>query len=160
MEELEGKLVGVGVEALLKRLKELGVGIEVLSQSDKIFQLGEGILRVRKEGDKFILTHKGKLRKKGPLKSREETEFLVSDPGRVMELLSALGVDISHPRTNEKRLFRFYVAGAKGELVFIKGLPPTLELEGSEDNIRKACELLGLRFEDLKPISWFDIQPM
>ncbi|MBR9689678.1 MAG: hypothetical protein GOV01_02165 [Candidatus Altiarchaeota archaeon] len=160
MEELEGKLVGVNVEKLLSRLMELEIKANDCLQEDQIFSHGDGMIRIRKEGERFFLTHKGQLNTKGVLKSRDETEFEITQPEEAIKFLKLLEVDTSKPLTRKKKLFRFEIEGATGELVFIDKLPPTLELEGSEKQIKKACKKLALDFNKLQPISWSDVQPI
>ncbi|MBR9680544.1 MAG: hypothetical protein GOU98_01815 [Candidatus Altiarchaeota archaeon] len=160
MEELEGKLVGVNVENLMAKLMTLEIPVTEILQEDTIFNKNGCTYRVRNEEGAFILTYKGKLIKKGNLKSRNEIEFLISDPKAVVEFFSVIGVDTSSPKTRTKKLLRFNINGTKGELVFIDTLPPTLELEGDEDNIRSACDTLNLDFSKLQPISWSEVLPI
>jgi len=160
VEELEGKLVGVDVEKLMKRLMELSIPLNAYLQDDLLFHQDDQLFRVRTEGKKYILTYKDKLVKKGNLKSRNEIEFEVSDPKAAIDFFSAIGVDTSLPESRKKKLLRFEFHGAKGELVFIHDLPPTLELEGDEDAIKEACKDLKLDFSKLLPISWSDVSPV
>lgn len=160
MEELEGKLVGVDVEKIMRKVSKLGKPVELVLQEDRVFEMGRRTVRVRKEGRRCVLTHKGELKRKGPLKSREELEFEVANPDGAIQFLRVMGIDTSRPLLRKKKLFRFSIDGAKCELVFIESLPPTLEIEGSEQAIRAACKALQLRFEDLQPISWSDVQPI
>lgn len=160
MEELEGKMIGVDVEKIMRKVSKLGKSVELVLQEDKVFEMGKRTVRVRKEGKKFVVTHKGELKRKGPLKSREELEFEVSNPDGAVKFLKVMGIDTSKPLVRNKKLFRFQLDGAKCELVFIEGLPPTLEIEGDEKAIRAACKTLQLQFEDLQPVSWSDVQPI
>ena len=158
MEELEGKLVGVDAKCLMTELMKLEIPVTEILQNDTVFHHDNCTYRVRKEGDAFILTYKGKSIRKGNLKSQNEIEFSVSDPKAAVEFFSVIGVDTSSPETRTKKLLRFDINGVKGELVFIDTLPPTLELEGDETDIRSACDTLKLDFKKLQPISWSEVK--
>ena len=160
VEELEGKLVGVDVERVMDKFSGLGIPPQEVLQEDRLFDIGRCTVRIRRENKRFLVTHKGELIRKGPLKSREELEFEVSNADDAAKFITLLGIDTSHPIIRRKRLFRYKMNGATCELVFIKGLPPTLEIEGDESAIREACEKLGLDFNSLQPISWSEVQPI
>jgi predicted adenylyl cyclase CyaB len=160
VEELEGKLVGVDVDEVMDKFSALGVPPQEILQEDRLFDVGRCTIRIRRENKRFLVTHKGELVRKGPLKSREELEFEVSSADDALKFISLLGIDTSSPIVRRKKLFRYRLNGATCELVFIDGLPPTLEIEGDEPAIRGACDKLGVRFESLRPISWSEIQPM
>ena len=98
-QEIEIKFLVSDLKALEKKLKELGFELETPSthEINTLYDLpgqtlrrkGE-ILRLRKYGDKWKLTHKAK-GKPGKYKSRAEAETAVCDGKQMDALLRALG---------------------------------------------------------------------
>jgi predicted adenylyl cyclase CyaB len=114
-------------------------------------------LRVRIEthgnGDILIyVTHKGP-RSHGQLKSRAETELVVSDAEHAAALMGALGY---HPVIAfQKRRHRFELDGCRVELDTLPYIGEFIEIEGpTEAEVMSVREKLGLADEPLIKASY------
>ncbi|MBI4919544.1 CYTH domain-containing protein [archaeon] len=119
------------------------------------------MLRLRKEGEKAILTFKKFSEENKDAKSLKEVEVEVSDLNKTKEILEELNLI---PISSSRKLRTSYeIEGVKFE--FDKYLdendfiPEFLEIE-AHDNIilHKYINLLGFSKEDCKPWSFFQIK--
>ncbi len=118
-------------------------------ESDTVFDLDSGelrgadqLIRLRRTGDRAIVTYKGPSRP-GPYKSREEIEFDISDATAFTEVLDRLGY---RPRFRyEKYRTKFTAPGEPG-IVSIDETPigTYLELEGEPEWIDRTAARMGL----------------
>jgi adenylate cyclase, class 2 len=160
--EIEAKMKVADLDSVRRKLKELGAvrrGKEFetnsyFDTSDESLQKSGKGLRIRVAVDeagsrKAKITMKGALQQ-GPLKSREETEFSVSDPDAASLLLQNLGY---HPTLSfEKRRESWEFQKCEVDLDELPYLGFYVEIEGpGEAPVMAARKSLGL--SDLPLIS-------
>jgi len=147
--EIEIKFAVDDEEKMLRKL--LAFGAEKVCdglEHNIVFDNGEirkkGILlRLRKTGDKSVLTFKTNIRK-AEFKEADEIEIGVSDFQKVKEILEGLGYEAWW--IYEKQKTKFVLGDVT---IALDRLPfgTFIEIEGSEGGIRRTVERLGL---DLK----------
>jgi len=99
-------------------------------------------LRVRVEGARAVLCYKGPRRPGGPVKERLEVEVGVSDCGRVLAILEALGF---REVARVSKVREEYVRGdVRVCLDSIEGLGRFVEVEGPRDRVLELVEELGI----------------
>ena len=134
-------------DAVLQRLKEVGAencGEEF--EENTIYggfalQRETSVLRLRRAGNKALLTYKERVPRASPIKHQREEETVVEDPLAMAAILEALGftrVLVYEKRRQTWRLGRVEVA--IDELSF--GL--FMEIEGDEEEINAAEQALGI----------------
>ena len=167
MKEIEVKILNVSHIKLEQKLFELGAkkifdgelyAIFFDTPDKKIKKTG-GTLRLRKEGNKTIITHKQKILDKD-VKIREENEVEVFGFEQMKKIFLALGfeeVDIIR-----KKRVSYKIQNVKFEFdTFLDQygyVPEFMEIEAkSADEIYKYAELLRFKKEDCKPWTAKDI---
>jgi adenylate cyclase class IV len=145
--ETELKVMGVDPEAFARALESMGIEAEQEDQDDLVVLLGRGdVMRVRRVGGKVRVTHK-RLVRQGDFKVARETELEVSSFESAANVVKRMCRGHKCYRfRKERKVFR--LDGVKGELVHLDPLPWYVELEGEEDRIVRAMELLGLQEHD------------
>ncbi len=135
-------------ESLRRRLSEIGA-VErgaVVFEENTIYD-GPGldprrrVLRLRRVGERAILTFKERTLSDSPIKHQREDETEVSDAEALAAILEALGY--RRALVYEKRRGTWHVGGAE---VVLDELPFGLfvEIEGEEEAINEAEKLLNL----------------
>jgi len=161
MHEVEVKVLDIDRAAVESTLAGLGVKPAPEERFAAVFfdfpegrlRAGGQLLRLRQEGDRAMLTHKGRVREEGA-KVREETEVEVDDFEGCRRLLSALG--LIETAYVEKFRTSCRLGGAAiaidrhvGELSFI---PEFLEIEAaSVEEIHSVAARLGFSPDQLRP---------
>ena len=150
LQELEGKLSKLGFHCVTPSTHEHNTLYDLPGQ--KLRRKGE-LLRLRKYGDKWKLTHKAK-GKLGRHKSRGELETGVSD-GRAMDaILRALGFAPSF--VYEK--FRSEWSDDQGNVVLDRTPIGTLgEIEGKSRWIDRTARALGIRSDHYITTSYAEL---
>ncbi len=152
-QEVEIKFQVPDLKSLEKKLKSLGFKCETPSTHEvntlydlpgqKLRKKGE-ILRLRKYGDKWKLTHKSK-GKAGRHKSRAEAETALSDGKQMDAILRALG--FSPVFTYEK--YRAEWSDGQGEVVLDHTpIGDIAEIEGKARWIDRTARALGVDSKD------------
>lgn len=142
--ETEVKVMDVDPGELRRVLGEMGIELKQRDQRDMVVLLSDSeVVRVRKVNGTTRVTYKHMVCQ-DDFKVAEETELEVSSPDSAEEILGRLcrGKPCYRFR-KEREVFR--LNGAKCELVRLDPLPWYVEIEGEEDSIVHAMELLGLR---------------
>ncbi len=169
MQEIEVKILEVKRAEVEEKLKKLGakkffsgeIKAENFDFEDERIIKARDLLRLRKEGEKAILTFKKFTGENKDAKSLKEIEVEVSDLNKMKEILEELKLI---PINNSRKMRTSYeLEGVKFE--FDKYLdendfiPEFLEIE-AHDNvlIHKYINLLGFSKEDCKPWSFFQIK--
>ena len=132
---------------LLRRLREIGATVEGEEFEENTIYGGHGldplknVLRLRRAGDRAILTYKERFASQSAVKHQREEETRVEDVDALAAILDALGYRPA--LVYEKRRMTWRVAGA--ELV-VDDLPfgLFLEVEGEEKIIDEVEQLLEL----------------
>ena len=153
--EIEIKFRVSDVDALIERLEQLGLQQVTprTHEMNTLFDLpgrplrarGE-LLRLRKYGESWVLTHKAKSKDKdGPHKTRIETETRVEDGAKMESILRALQFE---PCFRYEK-FRAEWQGAEGHVVVDETpIGNFAEIEGPPDWIDSVAGELGIRHED------------
>jgi adenylate cyclase, class 2 len=108
--------------------------------------LGRGsLLRIRRVGDKGVLTFKGPRKVVEGIKTREEIEVALPDPDTVERLFAALGYKPIFRYQKYREVFRWRDV----EIVLDETPIGTyLEIEGEIKTIHAAAQAMGYRAED------------
>jgi predicted adenylyl cyclase CyaB len=161
MNEIEVKILDISRAAVESRLGELGAELRSDEFLSAIFfdfpnyrlRAVGNLLRLRREGDRNLLTFKRRIGEEGA-KVREENEVMVSDFEVCRRVLVGLGLE--ETARVEKQRASYSLGGATiaidrhvGELSFI---PEFLEIEaGSVEEVRAVAARLGFAPEALRP---------
>ena len=135
-------------EGVLLRLPKIGAkregeDFEVNTlYSGKALEVGRSVLRLRRIGDRGVLTYKESLPPRLDMKHRREDETQVDDPDAMELILDALG--FTPALVYEKRRETWRVARTE---IVIDELPFGLfmEIEGSEKDIREVESKLAIK---------------
>jgi adenylate cyclase class 2 len=162
MKEIEVKILDVNRSEMEAKLLELGAILHFDGElsavffdfPDKRIRESKGVLRLRKEGEKVMLTHKTQLSQEG-VKIMDEKEVSVGEAAKMQEILLNLGMEIVK---STRKIRAEYLLGTakvlfddyKDELDFI---PVFIEIEAhSEEEVYAIAEKLGYKREDCN--SW------
>ena len=154
MREIEIKFRVPDVAALTARLQNLGLK-QITPRTHEMNTLFDfpgrplrakgDLLRLRKYGDTWLLTHKAKTTDDGPHKIRVETETRVEDGEKMEGILTALQFQ---PAFRYEK-FRAEWAGEKGHVVVDETpIGNFAEIEGPPDWIDKIASDLGISPQD------------
>jgi adenylate cyclase, class 2 len=152
--ETEIKFQVADVDALATRLRQLGFGQITLRthEMNTLFDLpghplrnrGD-LLRLRKYGESWVLTHKAKANNSGPHKVRIETETRVDDGKKMEGILRALQFE---PVFRYEK-FRAEWEGERGHVVIDETpIGNFAEIEGPAEWIDAVARDLGIRRQD------------
>jgi len=153
MNEIEVKILEQSHKKLESRLKIIGAKKVFEGELYAIFYKLKNkneILRLRKEGNKNYLTHKGNF-KKGEVKSADETEIEVSDFEITKTLIDKLGY--KKIKSSRKNRISYKLDNIKFEFDKLLGeesfVPEFLEIESNNiSDLYKGVELLGFNKKD------------
>jgi predicted adenylyl cyclase CyaB len=168
LKEVEVKILGIDRETVEATLKSLGATKTFEGDEETVFfdfpdnsvTRGENLIRLRKIGDKAVLTFK-KFVKNDAAKVRDEYEVSVSDFDSMRLILESLG--LSEFRRMEKHRISYALkSGVKADLDKYVGafsyIPDLMELEGEDvATVRSHIRLLGFQPEDGKPWTTFEL---
>ncbi|MBW3003028.1 CYTH domain-containing protein [Candidatus Woesearchaeota archaeon] len=145
MQEHEVKILEIDEGKVEERLKQLGASLVFDGDLFSIYFNREiDVLRLRKLGDKVLLTHK--FRKEG---FYDETEVLVDDFDSARLLLGKLGLE--EYATDFRRRKSFKVGNFRVDMDFYEDIPCFIEIEAeSREELEKGIKLLGFSLEDAK----------
>ena len=145
--EKKYRLTPAELERVLARLRQVGAefGGEEFEENTLyaggIINLKNSVLRLRRVGDKALLTYKERFASASAIKHQREEETRIEDAEAMAAILDALGFKPS--LVYEKRRATWHMAGVE---VLIDELPFGLfmEIEGAEEGIADAEKLLEL----------------
>lgn len=153
--EVEGKILGIDPEVEIRKL--LSLGFEKSFDGElvaKFFKNDRGdTLRLRREARGWMLNYKGKptAEETEQVKSRPETEVLVSSADGAQAILEAVGFEKVRTVTKRRRTFLLREDGMTVSHVEIDeypGIPPLLEIESdSIEKVLSVAESLGFPAE-------------
>ena len=152
MKEVEVKILEVDPEGIRKKLKENRAGFVKNVFQRNIFYENSHTreknlsLRIREEEGKAIITLKGPVEIKGGHKIREEKEVSTKDLEEAKKLFDAMG--LKQWGVTEARREYYILDGCSVEIIKIPKLPIFIEIEGSEENIKKVASKLGYSEKD------------
>lgn len=155
--EKKYRLTREGKGALRRRLGEAGELVCGEEFEENTLYAGHGldpqsrVLRLRRVGGRAVFTYKEKDRTASAVKRQREEETEVADAGALAAILEALGYRPA--LVYEKRRETWRAAGAE---VVLDELPFGLfvEIEGEEEAILRAEELLGLSAAEAEHASY------
>tara|TARA_Y100000310_G_scaffold325742_1_gene389720 strand:+ start:15605 stop:16102 length:498 start_codon:yes stop_codon:yes gene_type:complete len=153
MIETEAK-IPIEKQDLERLIEKLGTP-EFFNQENIIYDFGESALRIRAEKGRTIITYKGPL-EKSKFKSREEIEFSVNaNPGKVARFFSML--DLQETLVYKKQRANYKLNGCTISLDILENNSHYIEIEGSETDIEKTIQALGLTDKPIEKRSYPDI---
>lgn len=168
MKEIEAKILEVDRAAIEAKLKSLGAQFEFDEEFYAVYyDTPEGKLkaegktiRLRKEGDRQVLTVKRKAENEAGIKMREEHETGIKDYEQMENALAELGyIPVLKMR---KQRTQYALMGAH---VVIDDytedhvhIPVFIEIEGeSREKLVEVAEALGYSESDLNPMNAFEL---
>lgn len=158
MIEIESKILNIDCQAVREKLKS----VNATFLSEKVFHsllfrlpphLSTATLRLRKEGEKSMLTFKTIVESNDPsVKKRNEREVEVGDFDVTKEILLSLGYAIAQDFQKIREEYRLH--GASVVIDRFQGrysvIPPLLEIEAeSSVEVKRIAALLGFRENQL-----------
>ena len=161
MKEIEVKILEINKEEVEKKLIELGakkildsnIHARIFDFDDDILENSNRLLRLRNEGDKFVLTFKEKISDKDA-KINEETEVEVSDIEKMIKILNALDLKIKMEAKKHRTSYK--IEGTRFEidtpLEEFSHIPTYMEIEAKDvETIYKYAEIFGFTKEQCLP---------
>jgi adenylate cyclase, class 2 len=158
--EIEIKLRVSGVD----RLKDAGLSLTLetprhfednwlFDGADSALSARQAILRVRRVGDRGVLTFKEKTPDDAPasqFKERIEIETAIEDPENTVAILQRLGYQAWFRYQKYRTVYRADLPGGGAFHVMFDETPigDFVELEGEEDALAQAVGLLGVSRDD------------
>jgi len=159
-QEVEVKLPATDLADVRRRLEELGATLEEErhDESNDLFDDAAGslagsgrALRLRRAQGRGILTFKGAARFTQGVKSREERETVVGEPGEMEAILERLGFRRKFRYEKRREEWRFSDCDVALDETPIGDF---VEIEGDPAAIRKAVAALALDFASAIPYSY------
>ena len=130
----------------------------LLDSAEETLRRQRSVLRVRNEGHRSILTFKGPVQP-GLMKVREELETVVNDGNLMLQVLERLGLHIwfRYQKYREEYDLNLGEAGDGSLHVALDETPigAYAELEGRQEDIRRAADALGFCETDFIPDSYY-----
>jgi adenylate cyclase class 2 len=168
--EIEVKLRFDSVEPLMRA----GIVLEIetarhfednllLDTDNKLLSQKAAILRVRQSGKTGVLTYKEKAAPDAPatqFKQRIEFETVLDDPATAIAIFERLGYQKWFRYQKYRTVYHATLPGGQSLHVMFDETPigNFIELEGEEEAIVQAVELLGVRREDYVIDSYLALQ--
>ena len=161
MTEVEVKILNINPEEIRKKLLDLGAKRIFNGKLEaKVFDFpGEKLrksgahLRIRKTGDKIEITYK-ESKKSKEFKKREEIETHIEDFDKMLKILQKLG--LKEFNNYEKTRESFKLDNMRFDIDIYPedtGIPPLVEVESTEEGVKKGVELLGFQMKDTSKAS-------
>jgi adenylate cyclase class 2 len=158
--EIEVKLPAADLAEVRRRLEELGATLEKErhDESNDLFDDAAGsfagsgrALRLRRAQGRGILTFKGAAKFTQGVKSREERETVVGEPGEMEAILERLGFRRKFRYEKRREEWRYSDCDVALDETPIGNF---VEIEGDPAAIRKAVAALALDFASAIPYSY------
>jgi adenylate cyclase class 2 len=161
MDEVEVKILDINPEEIRKKLLAAGavktfegpMEAKVFDFPDLRLKNNDGYIRLRKAGDKVEMTYKGTLPSK-EFKKREEIETHVEDHDAVMDMLLRIGM--KEVKSYKKKRESYRLGNINFDMDFYSEpfkLNPMVEVESTEDGVKKGVQLLGYSMQDTSKLS-------
>lgn len=162
-QEIEVKLAAADLDAVRERLRSLAAVLrnarheeinDLYDDSERKLSGGGKTLRLRRAGDRSVLTYKGRAHFQNGVKTREEREVEVSDPDEAEAILAGIG--LSKRFRYEKRREEWNL---ESTVVALDETPigRFVEVEGDPIAIRRVVVELGLDFAQALPYSYSEL---
>ena len=142
------RLEEAGARRLHPRLREANT---LLDDADRSLATAESVLRVRRVGDRSVLTFKGPASYRGAVKGRREIELEVTSSELVLELLSALGYT---PGMRYEKERESWTLGSVRVDLDRTPMGDFVELEGPPHDLEAAAATVGLDPKSAVPGSY------
>ncbi len=163
MKEIEIKILDISKEEMIKKLSHLGAqnhGQHFIIEKAFDFPSNSGmkingLLRLRKVDEKVELCYKQKINGNENFKIEEEIETTVNDFDITQKILLSIG--LKEKRHREKKRTSFTLNNTKIEIDEYPKIPPYMEIEGTEENIKSTLSLLGFTLEDTCTLTATDV---
>jgi predicted adenylyl cyclase CyaB len=168
MREVEVKIVEIDRAKVEARLRSLGASRILETREESMFfdfpgnpiSAAKNLLRLRKEGEKTLLTFK-KFVENGTAKVRDEYEVSVSAFEPMLRILEALGLR-AFQRMAKNRTSYSLKNGVRVDLDKYRDefsyIPDLMEIEAKDEpTLQSSIKLLGFTPEDAKSWTTFDL---
>jgi predicted adenylyl cyclase CyaB len=161
MNEVEAKIIGINPEETRKKLLDLGaerifngkLEAKVFDFPGELLRKKGAHLRLRKAGDKVEIAYKEKKQSK-EFKKREEIETHVKDFDKIMKILEKLGLKEFNKYEKTRESFRLQNIRFDIDVYPEEtGIPPLVEVESTEEGVKKGVEMLGFQMKDTSTAS-------
>jgi adenylate cyclase, class 2 len=162
--EVEAKILEINVEETTRKILELGakksfegeLRASFFDFQDRSLTNTGRTLRLRQQGEEFMLTFKGPLRKEGKAKVREEHEIRLPDAGNMRCILSGLGLQEGGSSVKHRISYKLKehpeFGSASLELDTIPDIPTFLEIEAEDEGkLKVLAKELGFLVHELRP---------
>lgn len=155
-EALLAALEAVGARPAGPRLLEDDLVLDTVER--RILRAG-GLLRLRRRGDRFLLTLKGLSPEHGEVKAMTEIETEVADGIALCRLLDALGFAPATRYQKYRTAFSCPVPGCASVALTLDETPvgDFLEIEGDPESIHRCAAALGFGRDDYETRSYLEI---
>lgn len=153
--EFEAKFYPVNKEEYRQKLQDIGAELTVperkmrRTMADKRAypNLRCNYIRVRDESNKITMTAKVHADERGKVSDQKETEIVISDFDKAVEILQLIGLEPNRYQETLRETWEF--DGAEIVIDTWPCLEPYTEIEArSEEKVREVAEKLGFNWED------------
>lgn len=154
MQEVEVKILEINKQELIEKLGHFGAEfVEQVKIHDKQFDFpdhriknADELFRLRAIGNRVEMTYKDGQKYENNFRIQEETQITVSDFATTEAILKKLGFVVGYNR--EKIRTSFKKGNVRFEIDQYPNIPPYIEMEGPQEEIKAAVEELGFSMAD------------
>jgi adenylate cyclase class 2 len=159
MKEIELTILNINIQEVSQKLHALGA--KKITQAFLIAESfdfpgdplnqADAYLRLRQEGEKTVLTFKGKSEDSRYFKRRLEIETIVSDFPMTKKILLALGMHVI--RHHEKKRTSWKWRSLRFDIDEFPTIPPYMEIEGPPEETKNILPKLGYSLDQTTKMS-------
>lgn len=160
MMEVELKILEIDPAIITQKILQLG-GVLVTPErivATQKFDTTQGeiknkkdLFRIRKNGETIEITYKLNRSQNDGFRRAEEIETTVGDWEKIQRIIYALG--FVSTQYQEKKRTTFSLNQTLIEIDVFPSIPPYIEIEGEEENIKKTVSDLGYSIDDTSSLS-------
>lgn len=159
MKETELKILNIHKQEIIKQIESLGaknIGEFFIIEEHFDFEDGrikkrDELLRIRTINEKAELCYKKKIVEDTEFKVREEIETEIENIESLKKIFSELGLSPFVHREKKRTSFSFN--SVRIEIDEYPSIPPYIEIEGSEEDIRDTLKKLNISMEQTTSMS-------
>lgn len=160
MLEVELKILEIDPVAVTQKILQLGgvlitperiVATQKFDTPTGDIQKKKDVFRIRKNGEAVEITYKLNRMQHDGFRRAEELETIVKDWETIEKIIHALG--FVSTQYQEKKRTTFTLHDTLIEIDVYPTIPPYIEIEGTEENIKKVVNALGYTMEQTSSLS-------